>query len=54
MIQIFKRHINTLNWLDINSKTSIGRKLDDFKLVVGKLNKSKQDVVAYYNDVRLC
>lgn len=55
LVKVFKRrHINKFNWLDQNSKTNIGRKLDAFKLVVGKLNKSKQDVVAYYDDVRLC
>lgn len=40
-----------MNWLDENSKSNVIKKLDDLNLVVGKLNKTEQVVIAYFHDV---
>lgn len=51
MVEIFKRQIQRLDWLDLKSKLNLETKADNIKFIAGRLNQSKQDVIAYYNDV---
>lgn len=42
-----------LEWLDNKSKSNISKKLDDLKLFIGMFNKTKEEIIEYFNDVSL-